>query len=241
MPHEPNRKAGFHPPPRRTEHADFPHSALLFASQEDLWNVANWRYFRARGLTSIYSTPSNHFRLPLLVDPLSQVLQIAERFYQTPLPPIIARGIAKQLGPFAPRELPQFIATTNPSATFSPSFLFPVSAGYRSDLLQSVSLWDEEGFSSCSTCPCHRAVPTTPPKCHAASVSPRHVMLPSPRTRGLGLRISVFFRGHLWVYFRYGPVTRSPSLRWLCRSASPASLSSAGTTQAKDLLTFLLL
>ena len=55
------------------------------------------------------------------------------------------------------------------------------------------SLWDEEGFSSCSTCPCHRAVPTTPPKCHAASVSPRHVMPPSPRTRGLGLRIFSFF------------------------------------------------
>ena len=39
---------------------------------------------------------------------------------------------------------------------------FPGSAGYRSDLLQSISLWDEEGFSSCSTCPCHRAVPTNP-------------------------------------------------------------------------------
>ena len=35
---------------------------------------------------------------PLPVYPLSQVLQIAERFYQTLLPPIIARGIAKQLG-----------------------------------------------------------------------------------------------------------------------------------------------
>jgi hypothetical protein len=66
---------------------------------------------------------------------------------------------------------------------------FPGSAGYRSDLLQSLSLWDEEGFSSCSTCPCHRAVPTTPPECHVASVSPRHAMLPSPRSRGLGLRI----------------------------------------------------
>jgi len=70
---------------------------------------------------------------------------------------------------------------------------FPGSSGYRSDLLQSVSLWDEEGFSSCSTCPCHRAVPTTPPECHVASVSPRHAMLPSPRTRELGLRIYFFF------------------------------------------------
>jgi hypothetical protein len=64
---------------------------------------------------------------------------------------------------------------------------FPGLAGYRSDLLQNISLW--EGFSSCPTCPCHRAVPTTPPECHVASVSPRHAMLPSPRTRELGLRI----------------------------------------------------
>jgi len=77
-------------------------------------------------MLSIYSIPSHHFRLPLPVYPLSQVLQIAERFYQTLLPPIIARGIAKQLGPFAPWELPQFIATADPSATFSPSSLFPV-------------------------------------------------------------------------------------------------------------------
>src|SRR5438093_8921100 len=28
-----------------------------------------------------------------------------------------------------------------------------------------------DGFSSCSACPCHRAVPNHPPECHAASVS----------------------------------------------------------------------
>jgi len=39
---------------------------------------------------------------------------------------------------------------------------FPGSAGYRSDLLQSISLWGEEGFSSCLTCPCHRAAPNHP-------------------------------------------------------------------------------
>ena len=49
---------------------------------------------------------------------------------------------------------------------------------------------------------------------------------------------SIFFRGHRWVYFRYGPVTRSPSLRWLCQSASSALLSSADAAQAKGLLTF---
>ena len=34
---------------------------------------------------------------------------------------------------------------------------------------------------------------------------------------------SLFFRGHLWVHFRCGPVTRSPSRGWLCQSASSAS------------------
>jgi hypothetical protein len=70
---------------------------------------------------------------------------------------------------------------------------FPGSSGYRPDLLQSISLWGEEGFSSCLTCPCHRAVPTTPPECHVASVSPRHAMLPSLRSRELGLQIFIFF------------------------------------------------
>src|SRR6202171_2272620 len=48
--------------------------------------------------------------------------------------------------------------------------------------------WDEDGFSSCSTCPCHRAAPTHPAGVADRLVSARPVMLPSPRTRGLGLR-----------------------------------------------------
>jgi hypothetical protein len=47
-------------------------------------------------MLSIYSVPSHQFHLPLPVYPPAQVLQIAERFYQTLLPLIIARGIAKQ-------------------------------------------------------------------------------------------------------------------------------------------------
>ena len=66
---------------------------------------------------------------------------------------------------------------------------FPGLAGYRSDLLLILSIWDEEGFSSCLTCPCHRAAPTTPPECHVASVSTRHAMLPSSVGRRLGFRI----------------------------------------------------
>src|SRR6516162_11848220 len=67
-----------------------------------------------------------------------------------------------------------------------------------------------------------------PATCHAAF---------APR-QGARLPDLCLFRGHLWVYFRYGPATCSPSLQWLCRSASSASLSSADATQAKGLLTF---
>src|SRR5262245_18947096 len=65
---------------------------------------------------------------------------------------------------------------------------FPGFAGYAMYLAPPISQWDEDGFSSCSTYPCHRATPTTPPKWDNASVSLRCTMLPSPLHRGLGLR-----------------------------------------------------
>jgi len=83
-------------------------------------------YLRSCFFTSICSTPSNHFRLPLLLYILSlKSCRLPSVFIRRP-PRIIARGITDQLGSFAPWELPQFIATANPSATLSPSFLFPV-------------------------------------------------------------------------------------------------------------------
>jgi hypothetical protein len=36
-------------------------------------------------------------------------------------------------------------------------------AGYTAYLAPAISRWDEEGFSSCLACPCHRAVAPTPP------------------------------------------------------------------------------
>src|SRR5712691_4239681 len=105
---------------------------------------------------------------------------------------------------------------------------FPGVSGYTVYLAPVLSPWDEEGFSSCSTRPCHRAVATTPPECPAASVRLRPSMLPSAlRPRARHSRVP-HFRGHLCIHFRYGPVTRSPSRRWLCQWASdswfPASL-----------------
>src|SRR5206468_283720 len=75
------------------------------------------------------------------------------------------------------------------------------------------------GFSSCSTCPGHRAVAPTPLEESASSASFRRTLLPSPRIRGLGLQ-NLGFRGHLCVHLRCGPVTHSPPQRWLRRWAS---------------------
>ena len=75
---------------------------------------------------------------------------------------------------------------------------FPGDAGYADGAAPRVSPWGEEGISSCSASPCHRAVAATPPECANASASLRRPMLPSPPKQGLGLRIDLF-RGYLCV------------------------------------------
>jgi hypothetical protein len=57
---------------------------------------------------------------------------------------------------------------------------FPGLAGYMTYPAPPISRWGEDGFSSCLACPCHRAVPNTPPERLIASVSLRRFMLPSP-------------------------------------------------------------
>jgi len=139
----------------------------------------------------------------------SQVLQINGRLYQVAPASHHCRRSYEQQGPLAPRALLRFIATTGPTATVSSSTDFPVDAGYTIYLAPPISRRDEDGFSSCLALPCHRAAPTTPPERIDASVRFRRSMLPSLRDRKLGLR-SKKYRGHLWVHFRCGPVTRSP-------------------------------
>src|SRR5450631_845502 len=82
--------------------------------------------------------------------------------------------------------LTQRVHPTDPSATLSPFPDFPVSPVIRFPA-PPISRRGEEGFSSCSVHPCHRAVATAPPECPAASVSWRRSMQPSPYQRGLGL------------------------------------------------------
>ena len=101
-----------------------------------------------------------------------------------------------QQGPFAPRELPRFTATTDPAAALSPSAHFPVVAGYRADPLQGFL----PGVRRASPVAQHVlvTVPPLPPRQSevAASAKLQHLMLPSPVRSGLGLWGNIC-RGHL--------------------------------------------
>ena len=83
-----------------------------------------------------------------VIYPLSHVLQIAERFYQTPRLASLPEELRNSWVLSLPGSYPvhRYCKPFRHLLAFLP---FPVSAGYRSDLLQSISLWDEEGFSSC--------------------------------------------------------------------------------------------
>ena len=85
-------------------------------------------------------------------------------------------------------------------------------------LAPPLSRRDEEGFSSCSTCPGHRAVAPTPPEGPIASAALRRFLRPSPSSWGLGLR----------GYSLSGPPLRSLTLRPGDSPATPKMTVSMG-------------
>src|SRR5512132_2773632 len=92
------------------------------------------------------------------VDPPPQVLQTdGRRDHAAPASRVVG-GSAEQQGPFAPRALPRFVATTNPSATLSPSADF---AAGRGGLLQ---LLDAAASPCCRSKP-RRSAPPRQPDC----------------------------------------------------------------------------
>src|SRR6516162_2041010 len=121
----------------------------------------------------------------------------------------LCRRRCKWQGPFAPRTLLRFIASPDPSATLSSSADFPGLPVIRPTLLRRFLAGTRRGFSSCSACPCHRAVASTPPRRTAVSVSFRLVILPSPYGCRLGPRGYSFSRPQC-VHCCYGPVARNP-------------------------------
>jgi hypothetical protein len=139
-----------------------------------------------------------------------------------------------QQGPFAPRALLRLIATMNPSDSLSPSTDFPVIPVIRLPAPQ-ISPRDEEGLSSCLACPCHRAVASTPPECkppRRSGCSDPCCLHSAHESSTSGMR----FRGHLCVHFRYGPMTRSPSLKMALSIDSRVSVSLHSAIQATRLL-----
>ena len=96
----------------------------------------------------------------------------------------------------------------------------PRCAGYRVNSLPPISRRGKEGFSSYSTCPCHRAVAPTPLEdthrvSQTAMGSMAFASLDTCSASGC-----YALSGLLCVHSRYGPVTRSPSSRWLRQWAS---------------------
>ena len=127
-----------------------------------------------------------------------------------------------QQGPFAPRALPRFNATTNLAATVSPSIDFPVLPVIRPTFLhrfldgaRTASPVAQRVLVTVLSLPPRRSDPAL------QSVCARPCCL-RPREAGSASGV-LTFRGHLWVHSRYGPVTCSPSQGWLCQLASSTS------------------
>src|SRR5579863_1773431 len=147
-------------------------------------------------------------RLDVYLSP--QVLQIVGRLcHFTPASHFDER-ITEQQGPFTPRALPRFLATTGPSSTLSSSADFPGSPVIRPTWLRRFLVGTRRAS------PVARRILAT-----VLSLPPRWSKLPlqpscvspcclRPPVGGSASRAR-HFRGHLCVHFRYGPVTCSPS------------------------------
>src|SRR5262245_37365633 len=108
-------------------------------------------------------------------------------FIISPLPPVLVKdsrtaGPLRSAGVTPPRR---YCGPFRHPLAFG---RFPGVAGYTAYLSPPLSRRGEEGFSSCSTCPRHRAVAPTPPERPAAPAALRRSVLPSPSGWGLGLR-----------------------------------------------------
>src|SRR4030095_7593216 len=127
-----------------------------------------------------------------------------------------------QQGPFAPRALPRFLATTSLAAAVSSSADFPGGPVIRLTCSTDGSVgrgrfhkWSDMPLSPCCPYPPRRGDMSRQSVC-ATPCSLRPTIEGSASGQ-------IFFRGHHWVHVCCGPVTRSPSHGRLCRLASSAS------------------
>jgi hypothetical protein len=100
-------------------------------------------------------SPESPRRISLRLDvyPLPQVLQIVI----SSLPSLWSEALqtAGSLGSTAVTPLRRYYEPNRHPLAFD---RFPGVTGYTIYLAPPISRWDEEGFSSCLACPCHRAV-----------------------------------------------------------------------------------
>ena len=91
-------------------------------------------------------------------------------FVISPLPRLLTKELCAA-GPLCSTGVAPFQRYYGPSRHRLVFDRFPGASGYAVYLAPSISRRDEDGFSSCLACPCHRAVPTTPPEGCASSDS----------------------------------------------------------------------
>ena len=103
--------------------------------------------------------------LPLQINLSAQILQINGRLYHLVLASPCCLKTVNSRVPLLPRNYSgsTLIRTHPPPSHLSAHF--PLFTVIEPTLLRKISFRDEEGFSSCSVCPCHRAIATTPPEC----------------------------------------------------------------------------
>ena len=84
-------------------------------------------------------------------------------FIITPLPLMLTKSsrAAGSLCSTGVTPLPRYYGPSRHRLAFG---RLPGSSGYTTYLAPPISRWGEDGFSSCSARPCHRATPTTPPE-----------------------------------------------------------------------------
>ena len=115
-------------------------------------------------------------------------------FVISPLPRLLTKELCAA-GPLCSTGVAPFQRYYGPSRHRLVFDRFPGASGYAVYLAPSISRRDEDGFSSCLACPCHRAVPTTPPQgCASSDTLATHpvAFVRHEKTRPLG---SIFLSG----------------------------------------------
>ena len=132
----------------------------------------------------------------------------------SPLPPFLLEPL-QTAGPLGSPDVTPVHRYFGPSRVPLAVHRFPGVSGYTVSLLRRFR--DRtSGFLQLLSAPLSSCCPYYPAEASRPVSQLRRSMLSSPVWGEFDLRI-FRFRGHLWVHLRYGPMTCSPSLRWLRR------------------------